>query len=50
MKIEEIMEQLILALEMFYSKDCFLIKEKVHERSMTHKLAEGCNETFMLHQ
>ncbi len=40
MKIDTIMERLILALEILYKKDAFLIKNDVDECSVTHKLAD----------
>ena len=43
---EEIEEKVNLALDIFYVKDKYLIDNDIHERSMTHKLANYLEELF----
>lgn len=43
---EEIKSKLFLALKKLHVKDWFLLEKSVHERSITHKLAEYLQELF----
>jgi len=43
---EEIKSKLCIALKKLYVKDWFLLEKSVHERSITHKLAEYLQELF----
>lgn len=46
MEVLEIKKRLEIALDILYEKDCYLLLHKVHERSITHKLANYLHLLF----